>query len=179
MRKTNVASVLAPSCPPPQMIQMKRLFTRDEPDQPPVQQRTSRRSTANTMKKLFGLEKPDPPLPISMPISQQKRTPTHQQVSPNEKCEETTPVLPPVTTPVDIWPQSDVVQQQNGTDPTLETFKYKVKALYPYTADDPTEISLNQGEILHIGDRPEADWWQVRKANGTVGLAPSNYLQLL
>ncbi|KAJ6542618.1 hypothetical protein B0H19DRAFT_303932 [Mycena capillaripes] len=66
----------------------------------------------------------------------------------------------------------------SGFDP--ETFQCKAQALYSYTADtnDPRELSFKQGEILDIGDR-RADWWPARNAKGLVGIAPSNYLQLL
>jgi len=61
-----------------------------------------------------------------------------------------------------------------------ETLQYKAQALYSYTAnaDDPRELSFLQGEILDIGDK-RSDWWPARSANGSVGIAPSNYLQLL
>ncbi|KAJ7938193.1 hypothetical protein B0H13DRAFT_1135852 [Mycena leptocephala] len=61
-----------------------------------------------------------------------------------------------------------------------QTFQHKAQALYNYTADrnDPREISFCQGEILDIGDK-RADWWQARNTKGLVGIAPSNYLQLL
>jgi len=64
--------------------------------------------------------------------------------------------------------------------PTADSYSYKAKALYAYTAspDDPNEISFTKGEILDIVDK-QGKWWQAKKADGTIGIAPSNYLQII
>ncbi|KAJ7192198.1 hypothetical protein GGX14DRAFT_506493 [Mycena pura] len=56
----------------------------------------------------------------------------------------------------------------------------RARALHAYNGapDDPNELSFKKGEILEIEDQ-EGKWWQARKADGTIGIAPSNYLVLL
>ncbi|KTW30990.1 uncharacterized protein T551_01542 [Pneumocystis jirovecii RU7] len=44
--------------------------------------------------------------------------------------------------------------------------------------DDPREVSFVKDEILEIGDI-SGKWWQARKEDGTIGIVPSNYLQLI
>ncbi|XP_006454256.1 hypothetical protein AGABI2DRAFT_197139 [Agaricus bisporus var. bisporus H97] len=64
--------------------------------------------------------------------------------------------------------------------PPADSFAYKARALYGYTAnpDDPNEISFAKGEVLDIIDK-NGKWWQAKKADGSVGIAPSNYLSLI
>jgi len=76
--------------------------------------------------------------------------------------------------PVGRETMSDTTPQQT------ESFSYKAKALYAYTAspDDPNEISFTKGEILDIVDK-QGKWWQAKKSDGMIGIAPSNYLQII
>jgi len=65
-------------------------------------------------------------------------------------------------------------------DPQSEPYTYRAKALYNYTAspDDPNELTFGKGEFLDIVDN-SGKWWQARKSDGTTGIAPSNYLQIV
>ncbi|RIA98303.1 SH3 domain-containing protein [Glomus cerebriforme] len=59
-------------------------------------------------------------------------------------------------------------------------YEYRAKALYDYTANpnDQNELSFSKGEILKIVDN-KGKWWQAKKSNGKIGIAPSNYLQII
>lgn len=50
------------------------------------------------------------------------------------------------------------------------------KALHPYTATTPDQISMTQGESFTILTET-GDWWSVQNAAGQTGLAPKNFLE--
>jgi len=99
------------------------------------------------------------------------------------------------TQPMDSVAKSETIQTTNPTATHAEDLEsvrsigsattqtaeaWHAKALYTYTAsaDDPNEISFTKGEIMKITDI-KGKWWFAKKADGTTGIAPSNYLQNL
>ncbi|XP_046384415.1 drebrin-like protein B [Ischnura elegans] len=53
------------------------------------------------------------------------------------------------------------------------------RALYDYQAADSTEISFDPGEIITNIDQIDEGWWQGIGPDGTFGLFPANYVELL
>eukprot|EP00160_Parvularia_atlantis_P014494 Unigene3637_Nuclearia_a/m.11099 Unigene3637_Nuclearia_a/g.11099 ORF Unigene3637_Nuclearia_a/g.11099 Unigene3637_Nuclearia_a/m.11099 type:complete len:252 (-) Unigene3637_Nuclearia_a:33-788(-) len=68
---------------------------------------------------------------------------------------------------------STAILEEASTEPMPAT------ALFSYTANpnDPNEISFAKGEVLTVLDR-KGKWWRAKKADGTVGIVPSNYMEL-
>ncbi|KAF0520408.1 High osmolarity signaling protein SHO1 [Gigaspora margarita] len=78
-------------------------------------------------------------------------------------------------------PQSIYIGNElNSNTITDDDYKYKAKAIYDYrgSPEDRTELSFVKGDDLDIASK-EGKWWHARKADGTTGIAPSNYLQLI
>ncbi|KAF7324529.1 SH3 domain-containing protein [Mycena kentingensis (nom. inval.)] len=59
------------------------------------------------------------------------------------------------------------------------SFPYTVRAKSDWIPRTPSEISFREGELLQSSEKDGKKWWQVRKADGSVGSAPSNYLTVL
>ncbi|KAJ1975171.1 Transmembrane osmosensor [Dimargaris xerosporica] len=60
------------------------------------------------------------------------------------------------------------------------TYAYKARAKYNYEAspDDPNELSFEKDEFMEIVDI-KGKWWQARKMDGSIGIVPSNYLEIM
>eukprot|EP00037_Helgoeca_nana_P025821 m.286312 g.286312 ORF g.286312 m.286312 type:complete len:704 (+) comp27051_c0_seq2:220-2331(+) len=53
---------------------------------------------------------------------------------------------------------------------------YKVVVMYPYEPSQPGDLKAKQGDILHIIDDSEPNWWEAQRDDGTTGFIPSNYV---
>lgn len=51
----------------------------------------------------------------------------------------------------------------------------RAKALYAFTAEGPTELSLDAGDVVSVV-KESGEWWEAEK-NGKRGLVPANYVQ--
>ena len=53
-----------------------------------------------------------------------------------------------------------------------------VRALYDYTADDPTSLSFHKGDVIQVITQLESGWWD-GVINGVRGWFPSNYCTVI
>lgn len=76
----------------------------------------------------------------------------------------------PVTSPV-------------GQHPTAKekSFICGVVALYSFNSGNPEELPFEKGDLMDIIDQPadDPDWWEARKADGSTGLVPRNYVEVV
>lgn len=61
--------------------------------------------------------------------------------------------------------------------PPMESHLVRVKALYDFNAQDPSELPFRVGDIITIL-KQEGEWWE-GEMNGRKGLLPSNYVQFI
>ena len=56
-----------------------------------------------------------------------------------------------------------------------------VIALYSFNSGNPEELPFEKGDLMDIVDQPpdDPDWWEARKSDGTVGLVPRNYVEVV
>jgi SH3 domain len=60
-------------------------------------------------------------------------------------------------------------------------FPHRARAIRAYKAGPniPRKISFEASEILEVGGNLDSKIWEVKRKNGDIGVAPSNYLRLL
>ncbi|CEP18823.1 hypothetical protein [Parasitella parasitica] len=51
-----------------------------------------------------------------------------------------------------------------------------VRAMYAYQPQSVEEVAFKEDEVLTLYENDDTDWFVVEKANGEIGLAPSNYV---
>ncbi|KAI8890764.1 hypothetical protein K501DRAFT_236440 [Backusella circina FSU 941] len=111
--------------------------------------------------------------------TQQHQQQPHQQPQ-YEMTADKTIVNDPIPTTNHSHEQAPVppteIPQTDAVGSASPEYREKVQALHAYQAnpEDPNELSFDKGETLEIVDR-NGNWWQARKADGTVGIIPSNY----
>ncbi len=73
-----------------------------------------------------------------------------------------------------------------ATPPAAEKPKEKaficgVIALYSFNSGNPEELQFEKGDLMDIIDQPsdDPDWWEARKTDGTIGLVPRNYVEVV
>jgi len=54
----------------------------------------------------------------------------------------------------------------------------KVKALFDYKAQDETELTFKEGDIIGVVSKEHPHWWE-GELNDKSGLFPSNYVEVI
>lgn len=56
-----------------------------------------------------------------------------------------------------------------------------VIALYSFNSGNPEELPFIKGDFMDIVDQPpdDPDWWEARKSDGSTGLVPRNYVEVV
>jgi NCK adaptor protein len=78
------------------------------------------------------------------------------------------------------------VMQMGGATPSQPPPREKqficgVVALYSFNSGNPEELVFNKGDLMDIIDQPpdDPDWWEAKKADGSTGLIPRNYVEVI
>lgn len=100
-----------------------------------------------------------------------------QESKVTESVEE--PEQPSVTK--EVVTENELYSQMDGQylyfDPNNEGMK--ARALYDYQAVDDTEITFDPGDIITHIDTIDEGWWQGLGPDGTYGLFPANYVEVI
>ncbi|GJQ85807.1 putative phospholipid binding protein, partial [Trypoxylus dichotomus] len=76
-------------------------------------------------------------------------------------------------TPMEVWEEELVEKVEHQTVIEERTIP-QVKALYAFSDHGYT---MAKGDVMFLLNKSNPDWWCVRKADGTDGFAPANYLK--
>ena len=79
-------------------------------------------------------------------------------------------------------PASSASSSSGQQPPSREkSFICGVVALYSFNSGNPEELPFEKGDLMDIIDQPadDPDWWEARKADGSTGLVPRNYVEVV
>ncbi|XP_068148533.1 drebrin-like protein [Drosophila tropicalis] len=74
----------------------------------------------------------------------------------------------------DLVNEDDFICQE-----TLGDLGLRARALYDYQAADESEITFDPGDIITHIDQIDEGWWQGLGPDGTYGLFPANYVEII
>lgn len=81
--------------------------------------------------------------------------------------------------PVQEAPPQEYFDPNATIDLTDEDNMIRARALYDYQAADESEISFDPGDVITHIDQIDEGWWQGLAPDGTYGLFPANYVELI
>ncbi|XP_072570285.1 drebrin-like a [Paramormyrops kingsleyae] len=111
--------------------------------------------------------------PETEPSSNGKKAPTYEAAPPVEE-EELYEDITEDNTVQEEPPQTEVSATENA-----ESHGTCAKALYDYQAADSTEISFDPDDIITGIEMIDEGWWRGYAPDGTFGMFPANYVELL
>ncbi|XP_059488600.1 drebrin-like protein [Neocloeon triangulifer] len=118
-------------------------------------------------------------------------TNSEEQLSPLAEAQRTLARFDDVPAPMQLSPdnetpaepvQNEPVPEQESqpeTPPSKEDYGIRARALYDYQAADATEISFDPDDVITHIDLIDEGWWQGLGPDGTYGLFPANYVEII
>ena len=76
-------------------------------------------------------------------------------------------------------PQPVSEEDDGGNESGMQKCNVHVKALYDYTAEADSELSIREGETLVITEKHASGWWFATNINGQSGFVPENFVEAL
>ena len=86
--------------------------------------------------------------------------------------EESPEIIPPRP------PSEDDEAEDGGAGSTGDEQGELAVALYDFEGTGPDELSVQEGERLHIIEKEGEEWWKCRNAQGDEGVVPASYLEV-
>lgn len=113
-----------------------------------------------------------PPTPASSVVSMALPLPPKPEFEarPNGMSRQPTTTSAPPTTKPPLPPPS-------ASASAVAQKALDVRVMYSYTATQPGDLSMAEGDKLVVLEQAEANWWKARDAQGRVGYIPSNYVR--
>ncbi|XP_075236868.1 actin binding protein 1 [Lycorma delicatula] len=166
----NTESVKQPTY---QRSNSEQIVTSEKIPEPQIQLQTQPQSQPQSQTQPQSQSQSQPqlqlePQPQSQPeIEQEASTIKEQTAHDNSSVELAEPYVDPIYSNGGMLLEDD------------EDLGLRAQALYDYQAADDTEISFDPGDIITHIDQIDAGWWQGMGPDGSFGLFPANYVQLL
>uniref|UniRef100_A0A0N5BHT5 Drebrin-like protein n=1 Tax=Strongyloides papillosus TaxID=174720 RepID=A0A0N5BHT5_STREA len=121
------------------------------------------------------------PIKKPSPIESQKVNNIKSNSSVNECLNgkpEVSPTSPePIKETLIIESVNNIGEKLSNTN--IESPTTSAIALWDYRAQDDSEISFDPNDIIHEIDQFDEGWWRGRAPDGSYGMFPANYVQLL
>lgn len=117
---------------------------------------------------------------IMSPENEEKSLIAELKAQMEEEERERNALLNPVVEAAEPPPPPQEYFDPNATiDLTDEDNMIRARALYDYQAADESEISFDPGDVITHIDQIDEGWWQGLAPDGTYGLFPANYVELI